>query len=734
MKLFFSICLFSMLLLNAYSGFSQKEVEISGVKYLLHLVKKGETAFSLCQQYKVTQAELKAANPDLTAVLKSGSTVKIPVKKSVEEQKPVHSTVKPTATEPEYYYHKVNKKQTIFSIAKQYGITANELIRYNPEITNGLVVGQVLKVPVLNGEGTDSYVQPEVMGENAKLSASDSQSEVVFRTHTVVAGETMYSLEQKYGVTREELIRLNPSLQNGLQTGARLKIPQQKTQQVSENAPPSLSLEKYKVEKGETLFSLSERFGVDVNDLKKANPSLLLRGLEDGETILIPKQSTVSNKAGIEQNPVFGMVAEDSKMIEPGNCIPISGKNTIKYKAGLLLPLYLPGNDQINPSELNNGILLSKIDFSKLSNQVNTGTTDSVAVTNGINIDQRAEGFLEFYEGALLAIDSLQQKGMNIELYVFDASNQKMINGLLQLEIFRELDLIIGPVYPELQETVASFAAKNRIPMVSPLASNGNFEENNPYYFKVNPTKEYQIEQTAKYIADEFTNKNLVLLQMSGNSNSLEAKLAELSKEKLLAARQSANKNDLFHEYNFQKQGLNDLKPLLDETGENVFIIPTDNEAQVSVAVTNLTALAENYDIVLVGTSNLPKLKSIQTENYHRVRLHYLSPTFIDYTTPLTRRFIGRYRETFSGEPSQFSYQGFDVTYYFLNALFSYGKDFRSCLPQYPMELTQMEFSFKRVTPMGGFMNNGLFITAWERNFDILNGGIIGGSSSGIGK
>jgi hypothetical protein len=179
---------------------------------------------------------------------------------------------------------------------------------------------------------------------------------------------------------------------------------------------------------------------------------------------------------------------------------------------------------------------------------------------------------------------------------------------------------------------------------------------------------------------------------------------------------------------------LNDLKPLLDETGENVFIIPTDNEAQVSVAVTNLTALAENYDVVLVGTSNLAKLKSIQTENYHRVRLHYLSPTFVDYATPLTRRFIGRYRETFFGEPSQFSFQGFDVTYYFLNALLCYGKDFRSCLPQNPMELTQMEFSFKRVTPMGGFMNNGLFITAWERNFDILNGGIIGGSSSGIGK
>ncbi|HAH22983.1 MAG TPA: hypothetical protein DCL77_04345, partial [Prolixibacteraceae bacterium] len=133
-----------------------------------------------------------------------------------------------------------------------------------------------------------------------------------------------------------------------------------------------------------------------------------------------------------------------------------------------------------------------------------------------------------------------------------------------------------------------------------------------------------------------------------------------------------------------------------------------------------------NYNIILMGTSNLPKFKSIQTENYHHIRLRYLSPTFVDYTKPLVRRFVGKYRETFSGEPSQFSHQGYDVSYYFLSALYQYGKDFRACLPSYPMELTQMDFRFSRVTPMGGYMNHSLFITAYERNFDIVNMGTLG--------
>jgi len=317
----------------------------------------------------------------------------------------------------------------------------------------------------------------------------------------------------------------------------------------------------------------------------------------------------------------------------------------------------------------------------------------------------------------------LQRKGMNIELYVFDAGNPAMINGLLQLDEFRDLNLIIGPVFPELQETVASFAAKNRIPMISPLSSTGNFEQNNSWYFKVNPPREFQLEQTASYIADEFSSKNFFLLQLSGNSGSADARLAQLSKEKLIGR---SGKNQ-FHEYDFQRQGVNSIKPLLDETGENIFIIPTDNEAQVSVAVTNLTALAENYNVVLMGTANLTKLKSIQTENYHRIRLRFLSPYFVDYTKPLVRRFVGQYRDAFSAEPSPFSFQGFDVSYYFLSALYRYGKDFRNCLPNYPMELTQMNFNCVKVAPMGGFVNHNLFVTAYERNFDVLNYGTFGG-------
>ena len=707
MKFIFAIVLFLVINSIPYSGYTQNEVEIGGNKYILHKVSKSETVFSICQKYHVSQKELLEANPGLMGVLQSGTTVKVPTGKlAAESKKPEVKT--PNETQTDFYFHKVAKKQTIFSIARQYGISANDLIRFNPELTNGLVAGQVLKIPVsitntvANSDSRSESVSPE----------QGNLSEYLF--HSVVSGETLFGLENIYNITHEQMLRLNPALQDGLKTGMKLKILKNVSAQPVELEIDPKLYTKYQVGKGETLFSLSNRFGIEVEELKKANPSLFSRSVESGETILIPKkQSASKSDLSAEQH----VVSEFTEPANAGGCVPVQGLNSQKYKAGLLLPFYLPAFDKLNSAGLIKSNIFSKI---IINHQVDTVNTDTTVVASGVNIDQKALGFLQFYEGALLAIDSLQKTGMNIELDVFDASNQQSINNLLQLEEFRDLNLIIGPVYPELQETVASFAAKNRIAMVSPLSASGNFEHNNSWYFKVNPTKEFQSEQTALYIANEFANTNFFLLQFSDNPISNDASLARITKQKLL----DVSAKGKFHEYNFQLQGVNDIKSLLDDNKENVFMIPSENEAQVSIAVTNLTALAEHYNIVLIGTPSLTKLKSIQIENYHRIRLRYLSPYFVNYERPLVRRFIGQYRLYFSSEPTPFSYQGYDVIYYFLSAMQRFGKDFRGCLPDYSMELTQMDFNFRKVMPMGGFVNNSLFITAYERNFDILSYGV----------
>jgi len=299
MKLFAVIFVFTLLFSNPNSCFSQKQVEISGVKYILHTVTKSETVFNLCQKYKVSQKDILQANPGLSGILKAGTTVKIPVATVATEpkkQEPV-TQAQPTIEE-EYYYHKVVAKQTLFSIARQYGITANDLIRNNPELTKGIVPGQILKIPV-----SITNAEAQKVGQ---LSADQTKNMDVseYSVHPVVSGETLYSLEQRYGVSHDDMLKYNPALQNGLKTGMKLKIPTKiASAQVVEPVlvQNNVVMNKYKVEKGETLFSLAARFGVDVSEIKKANPSLFSRSLETGETILIPQQSS-SEKSECRKN------------------------------------------------------------------------------------------------------------------------------------------------------------------------------------------------------------------------------------------------------------------------------------------------------------------------------------------------------------------------------------------------------------------------------------------------
>ena len=285
MKLFSLIFVFTFIISIPNVCFSQKQVEISGVKYILHTVTKNETVFNLCQKFKVSQKDIMQSNPGLSAILKAGTTVKIPVAAIAPESKKQEPVIQSQpVNEEEYYYHKVAPRQTLFTIAKQYGITANDLIRNNPELTKGVVSGQVLKIPV-------SITNAEAQKAN-EISADQTRGIDVseYSVHPVVPGETLFSLEQRYGISHDEMLKFNPSLVNGLKTGMKLKIPAKTAATpVAEpvSAASDIALRKYRVEKGETLFSLAARFGVDVSEIKKANPSLFSRSLETGEIMKV---------------------------------------------------------------------------------------------------------------------------------------------------------------------------------------------------------------------------------------------------------------------------------------------------------------------------------------------------------------------------------------------------------------------------------------------------------------
>lgn len=706
--------------------------------FLTYKVKKGNTLHYIANRFGVTVEDILKYNPQARNGIRKKDVLRIPDRADLERIRRKADTVRKIdlAKEPETVNHIVKPGETLYGISRQHKVAISDIIKLNPKAGERLAVGMTLKIPVQQEQpGTAVTAEEATSGDNMAVEPGS------FFVHLVQSGETFWSLEQKYNATQEELEAYNPVLKEGLKTGLRIRIPYKNVPDFKVVPEDKSAFDKYTVQRGETVYGLAKRFKLSIAELKQVNPVLEYRGLVEGETILIPREEQKQASAetpNADQQATFtysNPTSDDQQGEEnyrysvafspedaPAVCQPNPAARFEKFDVALLLPLYLDANDTVNRVRV-----LPDPKAPDYEDQL-AMMTDSFRIRDNRIVYPRSESFLEFYEGVLLAVDSMKQAGMNVTLHVFDTNQSAAtINSILYQPGFRDVDLIIGPVFPELQGPVADYAKARGIPMISPLSSSGNLENTNPYYFKINPTKEYLIQKTSDYIADEYFDKNLVVLSMGNYQHLPEAQLVDRTREKFFfSPYRDQSKQVMFHEYNLESEGSLGLSRILQKDQDNVFIIPSATEAQVSVAVTNLNAAAENYPVTLIGLSNFQRYKSIQTEYYHHVRMNLLSPYYVDYKSPLVNRFISKFRSNYSEEPSQFSYQGYDVAFYFMSALFDYGKDFIGCLPYHHADLTQGEFQFEKVNRDGGYMNGGLFILKYEPDYSIRMKGIIG--------
>lgn len=189
-------------------------------KIIKHNVKSGESIYSIAKKYDVTQAEIFDLNPKLKgAVLGLKEEVKIPNKKyKPEEKKPkvaknevvvVAKTEKTSTSEP-YITHKVESKETLYSLAKKYNVSMESICDLNPELKTGnLKVGAKLKF--VNPIPTPAVTENSV-AETQKVDEIANVNVV----HKVLPKETLYKISKQYNVKIDELVKLNPGVENGL--------------------------------------------------------------------------------------------------------------------------------------------------------------------------------------------------------------------------------------------------------------------------------------------------------------------------------------------------------------------------------------------------------------------------------------------------------------------------------------------------------------------------------------
>ncbi|MCS3531077.1 LysM peptidoglycan-binding domain-containing protein [Chryseobacterium sp. JUb7] len=205
-----------------------------------------QTVYGITKQYRISETDLRKLNPELDSHMKIGDEITLPlesIKKYGGDQqqvvavaaKPVETSVEtPTATvtaaEGDYV---VQAKDNYYRISKQFNVTKEELFALNPGLEDkGLKPGESIKVKRSGGGAstatvisTESNSKTKVDSGNEKSSSNTSTAVGDdYVTYTVQQGDTVFSIVNKFGISIDELIALNPDLSHGLKSGMVLKI------------------------------------------------------------------------------------------------------------------------------------------------------------------------------------------------------------------------------------------------------------------------------------------------------------------------------------------------------------------------------------------------------------------------------------------------------------------------------------------------------------------------------
>lgn len=224
--------------------------DLSGEGEVFHEVKKGETPFRIAKKYGIKVEELLAYNHLDPKALKPGMKLRIPKPQTLSLEAGLLREER--SEKKQEIYYTVKKGGTLFSIARKYGMSVEELKTLNHLKRNSLKIGQKLLVKV---ESTQGFIEENFSEEKEVENFSEEISTQGYKFHAVKEGETLYRISLMYGVPLEELKRINNLQSDILFVGQKLKIPQ-----VAKLEETPFVLEKPKGLEKEKEESLSEKF------------------------------------------------------------------------------------------------------------------------------------------------------------------------------------------------------------------------------------------------------------------------------------------------------------------------------------------------------------------------------------------------------------------------------------------------------------------------------------------
>lgn len=574
----------------------------------------------------------------------------------------------------EYYIYYVQASEGLYSISKRFNVSQAEITEVNPTITSGLKPNQEILIPI------NSANKSLAKANNSNQTQTNNQNNYI--EHTVLKKQTLFAISQTYKVDISDIQKANPQVINGLQEGMILNIPKNKknssktketltkneqkivdnnSKNIKKDIEGSPEFTEHKVKIKETLYSISKLYNITVDDILKYNPDAQ-ENLRWGSKLKIIvkktekqtiKDSTVENKPKANLEEKF-YITRISKPV-------ITNKSPIRI--AFLLPFML------------------ETDKSDTSNQ----------------------RFIEFYSGALLAINEAKEFGVSYEIYTYDTGkSEEKMSEVLQNDELKKVDLIIGPAYTQQIQLVSNFALKYKINTLVPFSSKVYDVNINPYLLQFNPGLDIQVQFMAQILNKEYKDKDIIFCEVpavsildDGYEFSFELK-NELKRIKRDFV--TIDADSLISSTN------NKLK----STKNTVLFFNTDKFPAVSNYIDSINSRSFSNKIELFKQLNW----QVPTTN---LSSFYISPFNMDVNNKEYKRYSTEFFKMFTWKSSasapRFDIIGYDLTNYFTSLLYQNTTNVFNQKTKLPLsDGIQSNLQFERKTDKSGFINQKIYI------------------------
>ena len=429
----------------------------------------------------------------------------------------------------------------------------------------------------------------------------DTVDGVVVYRYTVQKSEGLYRISKNFNVSQEELVRLNPKLQTeGLKLGQEILVPVKEEQ----SAAADSSMVKHVIEPKETLYAISKRYGVSVAELQAANPEvsknmpigatlLIPARAAEGATLPVPQTQAEAPKMDAPQPQSEAPKVETPKAEAEAPTIEAPKADEVVLPAPKLQADSLTAVQQVATDSMVEHPLLLPYDSSIISALPLRIAYLLPFQVEAAKRDGQMDRFIDFYEGALLAIYEAQACGQHFEIFTYDVQKSDIaIQKVLKKGEMQNLDAIIGPAYPAQVSHAALFAKQNRIPCIIPFTNKVSGLEHNPYLMQFNPSAQKEAEAAVRLLSAHKDSLQLVFVDPQASEVS---PFVSTLREKALAAGFTTADIAL-------QTIINDsLTTILKQDKKNILVFNSDKYVSVNAVMSKVVNQKKGHSLALFG-------------------------------------------------------------------------------------------------------------------------------------